>query len=358
MRGDDLDQSPLFSYLSPEQRVPQDHPLRVVRQLTDQALRKLSPRFAQLYSPLGRPSIAPEKLLRALLLQVFYTVRSERLLMEQLDYNLLFRWFVGLSMDESVWDATVFSKNRERLLQGDIAQAFLAEVLEQARAQGLLSSEHFTVDGTLLEAWASVESYQTKKDPPQQGSGTRGEVLLRDTHESQTDPEARMYRKSKAGAFKLCYLGHVLMENRNALPVAARATTAEPQGEWAAALDMAGSVNGGKRRITVGADKAYDDAGYLRGARELQVTPHVNQNTNERRSSHLDGRTTRHAGYNISLLKRRRVESIFSWLKTVAGMRKLRHRGRVLVQWMFTIAVSGYNLIRMANIALQKPQAA
>jgi transposase len=343
----------MFSYLSPEERVPTDHPLRIVRSMTDQALRELSPEFAPLYSPLGRPSIAPEKLLRALLLQVFFSVRSERMLMEQLDYNLLFRWFVGMSMDEPVWDVTVFSKNRQRLLDGDIAQAFLGKVLEQAQQQGLLSSEHFTVDGTLLEAWASMRSYQKREDPPERGSGTRGRKLRRDTYECRTDPEAHLYRKSHHGEFKLAYLGHVLMENRNGLPVAARVTGATPQGEWEAALEMAAAVNDGKRRITVAADKAYDEAGFLRRARELQITPHVHKNENEKRRSHLDGRTTRHPGYQISIQKRKRIEHIFGWLKTTALMRKVRHRGQALLEWMFTLAVSGYNLVRMARLAAE-----
>ncbi len=339
----------MFSYISPEQRVPADHPLRVVREMTDEALRGLSAEFARLYSPLGRPSIPPEKLLRALLLQVFFSVRSERMLMEQLDYNLLFRWFVGLNMDEPVWDATVFSKNRQRLLDGDIAQLFLRKVLEQARHKGLLSSEHFTVDGTLLEAWASVKSYQ-KKDPPQGGSGSRGQQLLRDTHECKTDPEAYLYRKSRGDAFKLSYLGHVLMENRSGFPVAARVTTAQPQGEWDAALEMAAKVNRGKRRITLAADKAYDEGQFIRDLRELQITPHIDKRETESRRSHLDGRTTRHAGYQISIQKRRRIEHIFGWLKTTAMMRKVRYRGKALLQWMFTLAVSGYNLVRMGRL--------
>jgi transposase len=352
MRGDDLDQSPMFSYISPEQRVPVEHPLRVIRRMTDEALRGLSAEFAVLYSPLGRPSIAPEKLLRALLLQVFFTVRSERMLMEQLDYNLLFRWFVGLNMDEPVWDATVFSKNRQRLLEGDIAQAFLGKVLEQAKQQGLLSSEHFTVDGTLLEAWASVKSYQKREHPPQQGSGSRGQILRRDTHECQTDPEAHLYRKGKGEAFKLSYLGHVLMENRNGFPVAARVTTASPSGEWGAAVDLAAAVNGGKRRITLAADKAYDEATTIARLRQLKVTPHFNKYENENRSSHLDGRTTRHAGYQISIQKRKRIEHIFGWLKTIGMMRKVRHRGQALLEWMFTLAVSGYNLVRMGRLTV------
>jgi transposase len=342
----------MFSYISPEQRVPAEHPLRVIRRMTDEALGGLSAEFARLYSPMGRPSIAPEKLLRALLLQVFFSVRSERMLMEQLDYNLLFRWFVGLNMDEPVWDATVFSKNRQRLLEGDVAQAFLGKVLEQARQQGLLSSEHFTVDGTLLEAWASLKSYQKKEDPPDQGSGSRGQKLLRDTHECKTDPEAHLYRKSNRDAFKLSYLGHVLMENRNGFPVAARVTTAAPTGEWQAAIEMATAVNGGKRRITLAADKAYDEATTIEKLRQLQVTPHIQKRESENRRSHLDGRTTRHEGYQISIKKRKRIEHIFGWLKTTALMRKVRHRGQALVQWMFTLAVSGYNLVRMGRLAV------
>lgn len=345
----------MFSYISPEQRVPAEHPLRVVRDMTDEALRGLSAEFAGLYSPLGRPSIPPEKLLRALLLQVFFSVRSERMLMEQLDYNLLFRWFVGLNMDEPVWDATVFSKNRQRLLDGDIAQLFLRKVLEQARHQGLLSSEHFTVDGTLLEAWASVKSYQKKDDPPQAGTGSRGQQLLRDTHECKTDPEAHLYRKSRREPFRLSYLGHVLMENRNGLPVDARVTAARPQGEWQAALEMAGAVHGGKRRITLAADKAYDEADLIGGLRELQVTPHIQKRESENRRSHLDGRTTRHAGYQISITKRRRIEHIFGWLKTTAMFRKVRHRGQARLQWMFTLAVSGYNLVRMSRLVAEAP---
>jgi transposase len=353
MRGDDHDQSPLFSYLSPEERVPADHPLRAIRRMTDEALAKLSSRFAALYSPLGRPSIAPEKLLRALLLQVFFSVRSERMLMEQLNYNLLFRWFVGLSMDEAVWDVTVFSKNRDRLLEGEIAQALFGMVVGQAKNRGLLSSEHFTVDGTLLEAWASMKSYQKKEKPPEQGSGTRGRKLRRDTHECKTDPEAHLYRKSNRGEFKLSYLGHVLMENRSGLPVGARVTAATPQGEWDAAVEMIAAVNGGRRRVTLAGDKAYDEAKFLAQLRQLQVTPHVNKHESEKRRSNLDRRTTRHPGYEISLKKRRRIEHIFGWLKTTALMRKVRHRGQTLLEWMFTLALSGYNLIRLARLTLQ-----
>lgn len=353
MRGDDLNQSPMFSYLSPEERVPADHPLRVIRKITDEALQAMSRRLTGLYSPLGRRSIPPEKLLRALLLQVFYSVRSERMLMDQLNYNLLFRWFVGLNMDEPVWDATVFSKNRQRLLDGDIAQAFFEMVVEHARAQGLLSSEHFTVDGTLLEAWAGMKSHQKKDQPPKQGSGSRGKMLRRDTHECKTDPEAHLYRKNNSGPYQLSYLGHVLMENRSGLPVGARVTLATPQGEWEAALEMLSAITGGTQRVTLAADKAYDEAKFLEKLRALRATPHVQKYEHAHRRSNLDGRTTRHPGYEISLKKRKRIEHIFGWLKTTALLRKVRHRGRALVQWMFTLALTGYNLVRLSRLTVQ-----
>jgi transposase len=351
MRGSDLNQSAIYSYVSPEERVPADHPLRPIREMCDAALNTLSRRFAPLYSRFGRPSVPPEQLLRSLLLQVLYSIRSERMLMEQLQYNLLFRWFVGLNMDDSVWVATVFSKNRDRLLQGDIAQAFFDAVLDQARAKGLLSDEHFTVDGTLLEAWASKKSYVKKENPPAKGSGCAGELLLRDTHECTTDPDARLFRKSSGGAFQLCHMGHVLMENRNALPVMGRVTEAVTNAEWDAALDMLEAVSGGERRITVGADTGYDYARFAEAARSLSVTPHVAQHTQMRSS--IDGRTTRHAGYEVSLKKRKCVEQIFGWLKTTGTLRKVRHRGRALVQWSFTLALAGYTLVRMRKLAAQ-----
>jgi len=351
MRGDDHNQSAVFSYLSPEDRIPADHPLRSLRPVTDAALKQLSRRFAKLYSPLGRRSIPPEQLLRALLLQILYSIRSERMLIEQLNYNILFRWFVGLNLDDSVWDATVFTKNRERLLQGEIAQAFFQAVLEQARARDLLSDEHFTVDGTLLEAWASKKSFQQKPEPPEQGSGSRGEVLLRDTHQSTTDPEARMYRKSAGGEFKLCHMAHVLMENRSGLAVAGRITEATTQAEWEAGFDMVAEVAAGLRRVTVGGDKEYDDAGFVAGLRELHATPHVAQHT--RRPTRIDRRTTRHPGYTISLKKRKCIEQIFGWLKTTAGLRKLRHRGRRLIQWMFQLALAAHNMVRMRKLAIR-----
>ena len=348
MRGSDVNQSGMFSYVSPEEMVPADHPLRATRRMCDEALRTLSGRFGKLYSKLGRRSVAPEKLLRALLLQVLYTIRSERLLMEQLQYNLLFRWFVGLNVDDPVWDATVFSKNRQRLMRGDIAQAFFEAVLGQARQQDLLSDEHFTVDGTLLEAWASKKSFQKKEDPPEKGSGSRGELLLRDTHECTTDPDASMYKKSAGGGSLLCHMAHVLMENRNGLPVAGRVTEAITNAEWDAAVEMLRATMKG-RSATVGGDAGYDNAHFVSAARALGVTPHVARHT--KRASSIDGRTSRHAGYLISLQKRKCIEQIFGWIKNAGNMRKLRHRGRDLVQWMFTLALTAYNLIRLGTIS-------
>jgi transposase len=352
MRGTDPNQNAMFSYVAPEQRVPLEHPLRRIREMTEPALRSLSPEFDKLYSKLGRPSIAPEKLLRALLLQVVFSIRSERMLIEQLDYNLLFRWFVGMNMDEAVWVPTVFTKNRDRLLRGNIAQAFFGAVLDQARERQLLSDEHFTVDGTLLEAWASKKSYQKKVEPPAGGSGSRGEVLLRDTHECKTDPDAQLYRKSAGGEFKLCHMAHILMENRTGLPVAGRVTEAITQAEWVAAVEMLTEITGGNRRVTVGADAGYDQAAFVKAAREHNITPHVAQHS--KRPSAIDGRTSRHDGYEISLKKRKSIEQIFGWLKTTALMRKVHHRGRALVQWMFTLSLSVYSLVRMRTVALAK----
>jgi transposase len=344
----------MFSYVSTEARIPVDHPLRPILEMSNQALRQLSGRFAKMYSELGRVSVPPEQLLRALLLQVLYSVRSERMLMEQLEYNLLFRWFVGLNVDEEVWDRTVFSKNRDRMLEGDVAQAFFEAVVEQARKLNLLSDEHFTVDGTLLEAWASMKSYQKKEEPPEKGSGSRGETLLRDTHECKTDPDAQLYRKSAGGAFQLCHMAHVLMENRTGLPVAGRVTEAITTGEWEAAIEMLEAATKG-RGGTAGADAGYDCARFVTGAREIHITPHVTQHT--KRPSLIDGRTTRHEGYQVSLKKRKQIEQIFGWLKRTGGMRKLRHRGRPLVQWMFTLALSAYNLVRLRTITLRAAKA-
>jgi len=358
MRGDDQRQSAMFSYISAEQRVPKDHPLRVIRTMVDAMLEELSPQFEALYSHTGRPSIAPEKLLRALLLQVLYTVRSERLLMEQLDYNFLFRWFVGLNLDDPVWDPTVFTKNRERLLAGEIADGFFDQVLAQARQRGLLSDEHFTVDGTLIEAWAGQKSFKRKEeseqstppeDPGNPSIDFRGEKRTNATHGSTTDPEARLYKKAKGQEAKLCYLGHVLMENRHGLVVDTRVTQATGTAEREAAVDMSEEI-AGNGRVTLGGDKNYDTQDFVKDLYELKVTPHVTQHTTGR-SSAIDGRTTRHAGYAVSQRKRKRVEEIFGWMKTVGLMRKTRYRGVSRVGWTFTFAAAVYNLVRMRTLA-------
>ena len=356
MRGTDEQQEWMFSYISAEKRVPKDHPLRTIRTMVDVILKDLSPLFESLYAKTGRPSIAPEKLLRTLLLQVLYSIRSERLLMEQLDYNLLYRWFVGLSMDDNIWDATVFSKNRDRLLEGDIASAFFERILCHARAQHLLSDEHFTVDGTLIEAWAGQKSFKKKGSKSGDSSGDPGnptvdfkeEKRTNDTHQSTTDPDARLYKKGKGQESKLCYLGHVAMENRNGLAVNARVTKATGTAERDAAVEMLGELPGSSR-ITVGADKAYDTRDFVRQTRSMGVTPHIAQNTKNRASA-IDNRTTRHAGYPISQRKRKRVEEIFGWLKTVGMLRKTKFRGTDRVGWMFTFGVAVYNLVRMRNL--------
>jgi transposase len=358
MRGEDTHQDHLYSYLSPEQRVPADHPLRAIRRMANTVLERLSPQLDTLYSAVGRPSIPPEKLLRALLLQVLYTLRSERLLMEELDYNLLFRWFVGLNMDDRVWDATVYCKNRERLLQGEVAEAFFEEVLKLAREHDLLSDEHFTVDGTLIEAWASLKSFkkkdaeQTTPRPEDPGNPTvdfHGEQRSNETHQSTTDPEAQLYRKGPGKEAKLNYMGHVLMENRNGLAVERELTQATGRAEREAAVEMvaAQAPEGG---VTLGGDKNYDTQGCVADLRTVGVTPHVAQNTTRRGGSAIDGRTTRHAGYDLSQRVRKRVEEIFGWLKTVGGMRKTRFRGTARVGWMFTWALAAYNLVRMRNL--------
>jgi transposase len=348
MRGSDFDQSPMFTYLSPEDVVPADHPLRPIREMVDIALRELSGNFSRLYSRLGRSSVPPEKLMRALLLQVLYSVRSERMLMEQLRYNFLFRWFVGMGMEDKVWDPTVFSKNRERLQEGDIAQKFFEAIGRQAFEKNLLSDEHFTVDGTLLEAWASKRSYQKKEEPPERGSGSRGEILRRDTHESKTDPDAQLYRKNAGGEFKLCHMAHLLMENRHGLAVASCVSAPSPQAERDAGLSMLQTITR-KSRATLGGDKCYDEASFVAGLRAMKVTPHVTQYQD--RQSYIDDRTTRHPGYEISLTKRKRIEQIFGWLKNTALLRKVRLRGHAKVQWTFTLALSAYNLVRMRNLA-------
>ena len=356
MRGEDQKQEAMFSYVSPEKRVPPDHPLRPIREMVDTILKEMSPRFARLYSDVGRPSIAPERLLRALLLQIFYSVRSERLLMEQLDYNLLFRWFVGMQMDEAVWDHAVFSKNRERLLNHEIAEAFFARVLKQA--QPYLSDEHFTVDGTLLEAWASQKSFrpQHEGEPP---SGTpreadfHGEQRSNQTHQSTTDPEARLYKKSQGAEAKLSYLGHVLMENRNGLLVRTMVTQADGTAERDAALLLAWKTTSKmphSRRITLGGDKNYDTADFVKTTRGMRITPHVAQNDKRPGGSAIDARTTRHAGYAISQQKRKRVEQSFGWMKMIGLLQKVKLRGLRKVSWWFTLVGAAYNLVRLRRL--------
>ena len=350
MRGEDRPQSVMFSYVHLEGRVPEDHPLRAVRGLANEALRRISRRLSARYSHTGRPSIPPEQLLRALLLQCLYSVRSERLLMEQLDYNLLFRWFVGLEIDDPVWDATVFSKNRERLLEGDVAEAFFQAVVAQAREAGLLSDEHFTVDGTLIEAWAGQKSFRPKDDdrgPGGEGSERdfHGERRKNDSHESKTDPDARLFRKGKGKEAKLVYMGHALADNRHGLVVGTRTTLATGMAEWEAAEAMVKGL-AGEHRITLGGDKGYDVQRFVTALRELTVTPHVAQ----KESSAIDGRTTRHAGYEISQWKRKAIEQVFGWMKTVGGLRKTRHRGTDRVGWMFTFTLTAYDLIRMRTL--------
>jgi len=356
MRGDEDAQADVWSYIPLEQRVPANHPLRSLRAMVDVVLTELSPQFNRLYARVGRPSIPPEHLLRALLLQVLYSVRSERLLMEQLDYNLLFRWFVGLKADARIWDATVFTKNRQRLLDGDIARAFFERVVAQARERDLLSDEHFTVDGTLIEAWASLKSFKSKDVPPappdDPGNPTvnfHGERRSNATHVSTTDPDARLFRKGDAHEAKLYYQGHVLMENRHGLAVDGSLTPATGFAEREQALAMATGLPTG---ATLGADKSYDTRDFVDGLRGLAVTPHVAQNTTKR-SSAIDGRTTRHPGYLVSQRERKRVEEIFGWLKMIGLLRKTRHRGVARVGWMFVFGLAVYNLIRMRNLAAQ-----
>jgi transposase len=362
MRGHDEHQEGMFSYISPEKRVPAGHPLRRIRSMTDRALQQLSPKFSELYSCYGRPSIAPEKLLRALLLQAFYSVRSERLLMEELQYNLLFRWFVGLNVDDEVWDVTVFTKNRERLLDGNIAEAFFSAVLAQAEEQKLLSDEHFTVDGTLIEAWAHRRSFQEKKDPPKRGSGSKGQKLLRDTHESKTDPESRLYKTSAAGEAKPSYLGHVVMENRNALILKACVTESGKRAEREAALQMVQSIienlrakgrNAPGQEITVGGDKGYQAEKFIKGLRALGVIPHIAEYQSTW-PNWLMSSEREHPGFAISLDKRKRVEKIFGWIKFVAGLRKTKFRGRRRVDWAFSLAAAAANLIRMVKLIPQQ----
>jgi transposase len=354
MRGSENKQTTLFSYVSMEHRIPDNHPLREIRKLVDEALKPLHELFSELYSHTGRPSIPPEYLLRASLLQIFYTIRSERQLMEQLDYNLLFRWFVGLSMDDPAWDHSVFSKNRDRLLNTGITSSFFSSVRDIAKQKNLVSDEHFSVDGTLLEAWASMKSFRPEdhSDNSDHGSGRNPEVDFRgqkrtnDTHASVTDPDARLYKKAKGQQARLCYMGHALMENRNGLVVDACVTHANGTAERTAAIEMIGHIPG-RHRITIGADKGYDCADFVNSCRDLKATAHV---ARKEKGSGIDGRTTRHEGYGISLRIRKRVEEVFGWLKTVGCLDKLHHRGIERVNPVFKLSTAAYNLIRIRNL--------
>jgi len=352
MRGDERVQGGMFSYVTLEQRVPQDHPLREIRRLTDVVLRSLSGEFDSLYSASGRPSIAPEYVLRALLLQAFYSVRSERQLVEQLDYNLLFRWFVGLGMDDAVWNHAVFSKNRERLLTSEVAQQFFAAVTLQAKR--FMSDDHFTVDGTLIQAWASHKSFRKKDGSDDDGTNFHGIKRSNDTHESTTDPDARLYKKSYGKESHLAYLGHALVENRNGLIAAAMVTQADGFAEREAALLLlADKQKSRSRRITVGADKAYDDRQFVQAARKLNVTPHITRNDQGRRSN-MDGRTTRHSGYAISLSCRWLVEKSFGWLKQTGPVRQVKVRGLHKVDWVFVFSCAAHNLLRLPRLIAEQ----
>jgi transposase len=365
MRGGDQIQSGMFSYLSPETRVRKEHPLRAIRVMVDRALREMSPLFDQMYSQMGRPSIAPEKLLRAQLLQMLYSVRSERLLMEEIDYSVLFRWFVGMNLDEPVWDPTVFTKNRDRLLEHEVAKVFFAQVWNQAEQANLTSDEHFTVDGTLLEAGASLKSFQKKgttrhDDPDDPGNPTvnfHGESRSNDTHESTTDPDAKLARKGTGREAKLSYCGNLLIENGNGLIANTELLQANGTAERDAALLMIEQIPAAQQ-VTVGADKGYDTREFVAECRRMNATPHISQNTNRPGGSAIDARTTRHAGYKISQQKRKRIEECFGWLKTIALLRKLRHRGIFRVGWIFTFAATAYNLVRLRKLlALAVPSA-
>jgi transposase len=352
MRGSDEQTSGMFSYVAPEHRVRQDHPLRAIRRMTDEVLTTLSPRFDRMYSEMGRPSIPPEQLLRALLLQSLYTIRSERLLMEEIDYSILFRWFIGLGMDDAIWSPTTFSKNRDRLLEGDVAAAFFDAVVGQARQAGLLSDEHFTVDGTLLEAWASLKSFRRKDagpteppdDPGNPAVNFHGEARRNDTHQSTTDPDALLARKGNGREAKLSYAGHVLLDNRHGLVANVCVTAATGTAEREAALLL---LHHAPQAATVGGDKGFDVASFVADVRARGVTPHVAQKV---KGSAIDRRTTRHDGYAISQQRRKLIEQVFGWMKTVGGLRKLRHCGGERVDWIVTFTAAAYNLVRLRTL--------
>src|SRR5579862_171624 len=359
MRGLDERSGALFSYVDLDARIPKKHPLRAIRTIVNQALAGISGEFEGMYSRLGRPSIAPEKLLRASLLQAFYSIRLERQLMERLEFDLLFRWFVGLGVDDEIWDHSVFSKNRDRLLEADIAAKFLAAVLTQSEVRRLLSSDHFSVDGTLVEAWASLKSFKPRdgkgggEEPPVAGGRNeevdfRGEKRSNETHISTSDPDAMLYRKGPGMEAKLCFIGHALMENRNGLFVETRLTKVSGHAERLAALEMIEPYAERPKAITLGGDKGFDAADFVMELREINVIPHVAQNTS--RTSAIDRRTTRHAGYEVSQRIRKRIEEGFGWMKAIGGMRKTRYRGREKIAWAFTFAAAAYNLIRLPKL--------
>jgi len=369
MRGSDKRSGRLFSYVDLEARVRVDHPLRAIREIANRALESLTADFATLYARLGRPSIAPEKLLRAMLLQAFYGIRSERQLMERMEFDLLFRWFVGLGVDDPAWDHSSFSKNRDRLLEGEIAAKFLRAVLAQPKVKRLICSDHFSVDGTLIEAWASMKSFRKKDGSDDDGEGSgrnaerdfHGEKRSNETHRSTTDSDARLYRKGDGQPAKLCYMGHALMENRHGLAVGGGVTRATGTAEREAALDLVGRRPGGsKRRITLGADKAYDVSGFVQDLRGRSVTPHIAidahlTKTGKRRKTAIDKRTTRHPGYEVSQRCRKRIEEVFGWIKSSAGLAKVKLRGRARVDAAFTLALAAYNLIRLPKLLAAPP---
>ncbi|MGH8141418.1 MAG: IS5 family transposase [Steroidobacteraceae bacterium] len=356
MRGRFRDQGGIFSYISPEARVPAEHPLRPIRGLVRDTLKEMSHGFGHLYASEGRPSVAPEQLLSALLLQALYGVRSERQLVEQLNYNLLFRWFVGLGPDDPVWDATTFTKNRERLQRGEVFQKFMTKLLRHPRIEPLLSDEHFSVDGTLIEAWASHKSFRPKDGSGGDGSDFHDQPRKNDTHASTTDPESRLYRKAAGREAKLSYMGHATMENRHGLAVAGQVTQASGTAERQAAEEMLKAQRGqAGHRISVGEDKAYDSAGHVSALRGQEITPHIAQNnsptkTGKCRRSAIDGRTTRHRGYHLSQSRRAMIECVFGWGKQHGTMRKTKHRGLARVAGDFLLNLIAYNLVRLPKL--------
>ena len=358
MRGEDSKTEAMFYYLSPEKMVPQDHPLRPIRKMVDQALTELSPEFDKMYSRIGRPSVPPEKLLKGLLLQTLFSIRSVRQLMDQIGYNVLYKWFLGLAMDDKVWDHSTFSQNQDRLIETDIARKFIERIQAQAEKAELISKEHFSVDGTLIEAWASIKSFRQKSETPPPPKETRnddvdfrGTKLKNETHESKTDPDCRIYKKSAGSAAKLCYMGHLLMENRNGLIVVPSVTHATGTAEREAAEEMVAEV-AGRRRVTLGGDKNYDTHDLVLAMRNLKVTPHVAANTERKGGSAVDSRTTRHSGYAVSQKFRKRIEEAFGWMKTVGNLRKIKYRGIPKVSWHFIFTAAAYNLVRMRNLGV------